>query len=388
MNGRPLNLALLGATGSIGTSTLRVLRAMPGLYRLRLISAGGNHIEKLAAIAAEFHVPQVVTSDPGKLDQLRSMLPSGSTAYAGESALCELLGDVSNPIDTVLAAIIGNAALMPVVRSIEAGRTLALASKEVLVTAGTQIMRMVKDKKIRLLPVDSEHSAIFQCLERSGEGQAERIILTASGGPFRGKTTDDLMKVTREEALHHPVWSMGPKVTLDSATLMNKALEMIEAHHLFAMPPEKIGVLVHPQSVIHSMVEWRDGAVQALLSVPDMCFPIQYALTWPERVPTGLPRLDLAKYGALTFEDPDESVFPSLAFARRAMTEDGTMPTVMNAANEAACIRFCAGEIPLPGIWRVIEKTMDAHRLVKEPVWADIPEADAWARSYAAGVKI
>ena len=380
-------IALLGATGSIGSSTLRVLRGLgTDHYRLELIAAGSGNIGQLAAIASEFHVPHAITSDASKLPQLRSLLPSGTTASAGEEALCDLLRTLD--IDIVVAAIAGNGALMPVAAAMEAGRTIALASKEVMVKAGSLIMKLAAEKKIRILPVDSEHSAIFQCLEGHEPDTVERLILTASGGPFRLSTPEELQRVTWADAMKHPTWSMGPKVTLDSATLMNKALEMIEAHYLFAMDQSRIDVLVHPQSIVHSMVEWRDGSVTALLSEPDMAFPIQYALTAPDRIPTGLKRLDLTKSGPLTFEAPDEKRFPSLRFAHRAMIEGGTMSAVMNAANEAACLRFCAGEIRLPDIWTIIEKTMDAHGVTTNPGWADIHEADTWARAYAAGIAI
>ncbi len=383
-------IALLGATGSIGTSSLRVLRALnncPGHdteYKLELVSAGGGNIERLAAIAAEFAVPHAVTSDDKKLPQLRSLLPSGTAASAGEEVLCALLREVD--IDIVIAAIVGTAAIPPVVAAIEAGRTVALASKEVMVSAGGPVMRLAAEKGVKILPVDSEHSAVFQCLDGHEPSEAERLILTASGGPFRHCTRQELERMTLADAMKHPTWSMGPKVTLDSATLMNKALEMVEAHHLFAMEERRIGVLIHPQSIVHSMVEWVDGSVTALLSVPDMAFPIQNALTYPVRCAAGLERLNLAKSGGLTFEYPREDVFPSLEFARIAMRAGGTMGTVMNAANEAACIRFAAGEIRLPDIWTIVEKTMSAHTVMTD--WRAIPEADAWARSFALALKI
>ncbi len=382
-------IALLGATGSIGTSTLKVLRALKNCpsgeeYQLVLISAGGGNIERLAAAAAEFQVPHAVTSDDRKLTQLRSFLPSGTTAYAGEAALCDLLRTLE--IDIVLAAIVGTPAIPPVVAAIEAGRTIALASKEVMVSAGEPVMELAAKKGVRILPVDSEHSAIFQCLDLHDPAETAQLILTASGGPFRHCTRQELERMTLADAMKHPTWSMGPKVTLDSATLMNKALEMVEAHHLFSMDEKKIGVLIHPQSIVHSMVEWVDGSVTALLSVPDMAFPIQNALTYPERKATGLERLNLAKAGNLTFEAPREDVFPSLEFARIAMRAGGTMATVMNAANEAACQRFAAGTIRLPDIWTIVEKTMSAHTVMRD--WKAIPEADSWARSFAETVKI
>lgn len=379
-------IALLGATGSIGTSTLRVLRAMPDAFELVLVSAGGGNIEKLAGIAAEFKAPHAVTSEEICLPQLRSQLPSGTKAYAGEGALCDLLATLE--IDLVVSAIVGNAAIKPVVAAMESGKDIALASKEVLVAAGYPVMKLAAEKNVRILPVDSEHSALFQCLEGHKAENVEKLILTASGGPFRGKTLDEIGKVTWADAMKHPTWSMGPKVTLDSATLMNKALEMVEAHHLFNMSEERIDVLVHPQSIVHSIVEWRDGNQTALLSVPDMCFPIQYALTHPARVETGLKRLDLAQAGSLTFERVDEKVFPSLAFAREAMRARGTMAAVMNVANEIAGLRFAAGEITLPEIWGIIEKTMSAHENKKDPSLEDVFAAGEWARAYASTMKM
>ncbi|MBO5802665.1 MAG: 1-deoxy-D-xylulose-5-phosphate reductoisomerase [Lentisphaeria bacterium] len=386
MNGKKKRIALLGATGSIGTSTLRVLRAMPEAFELVLISAGWGNIPKLAEIAAEFKVPHTVTAAETSLPQLRSQVPAGTTAYAGEKALCDLLSTLE--LDLVVSAIVGNAAIPPVVAAIGAGRDIALASKEVLVAAGYPVMKLAAEKKVRILPVDSEHSALFQCLEGHSPENVEKLILTASGGPFRGKSFADLAGVTWADAMKHPTWSMGPKVTLDSATLMNKALEMVEAHHLFQMSGDRIDVLVHPQSIIHSIVEWRDGNQTALLSVPDMCFPIQYALTLPDRINTGLKRLDLAQTGSLTFERVDERVFPSLSFARTAMREQGTLAAVMNAANDVAGVRFREGEIALPGIWTVIEKTMSDHQNKKDPTLEEIFAADEWARAYAASLQV
>ena len=386
MNGKKKRIALLGATGSIGTSTLRVLRAMPEAFELVLISAGGGNIPKLAEIAAEFKVPHTVTAAETCLPQLRSQVPAGTTAYAGEKALCDLLSTLE--LDLIVSAIVGNAAIPPVVAAIGAGRDIALASKEVLVAAGYPVMKLAAEKKVRILPVDSEHSALFQCLEGHSPENVEKLILTASGGPFRGKSFADLAGVTWADAMKHPTWSMGPKVTLDSATLMNKALEMVEAHHLFQMSGDRIDVLVHPQSIIHSIVEWRDGNQTALLSVPDMCFPIQYALTLPDRINTGLKRLDLVQTGSLTFERVDERVFPSLSFARTARREQGTLAAVMNAANDVAGVRFRDGEIALPGIWTVIEKTMSDHQNKKDPTLEEIFAADEWARAYAASLQV
>lgn len=381
---RKKRVAVLGATGSVGTSAMRVLRAMRDDVEVVLLSAGGGRIDALAALTAEFAVSHAVTADAAQLPHLRQLLPSSATAYGGNDALCALLRDLD--IDLVICAIVGLAALEPTIAALESGKEIALASKEVLVTAGTQVMRLAKEKNITILPVDSEHSAIFQCLEKHDQNEIGKILLTASGGPFRRTSAEDLQKVTFSQAMAHPTWNMGPKVTLDSATLMNKALEMIEAHHLFSVTPEQIEVVVHPQSIIHSMVEWCDGSVSALLSAPDMRFPVQYALTYPKRLDAGLPKLDWSKMKDLTFEAPDETRFPSLRFARYAMNEDGTMPAVMLAANETACERFRKGEISLPEIWNIIERTMSAHQNIREPDLSGIRAADRWAREYAGNI--
>ena len=384
ITGRKKRVAVLGATGSVGTSAMRVLRAMGDQWDVVLLSAGGGRIDALAALTAEFAVPHAVTADAAQLPHLRALLPSTATAYGGNDALCALLRELD--IDLVICAIVGLAALEPAIAALGSGKRLALASKEVLVTAGSLVMDLAREKNITILPVDSEHSALFQCLDRHDPAEVEKLLLTASGGPFRKTPAADLAKVTFDQAMAHPTWNMGPKVTLDSATLMNKALEMIEAHHLFGVSAKKIEVVVHPQSIIHSMVEWCDGAVSALLSVPDMRFPVQYALTYPERMDAGLPKLDWTAMKDLTFEAPDESRFPSLTFARHAMREDGTMAAVMLAANETACDRFCRGEVTLPDIWRIIERTMSVHQNKKTVDLAEIREADRWARSYASTI--
>lgn len=378
---RKKRVAVLGATGSVGTSAMRVLRAMGDDVEVVLLSAGGGRLEALAALTDEFAVSHAVTADAAQLPRLRQLLPSTATGYGGNDALCALIRDLD--IDLVICAIVGLAALEPTIAALGSGKQIALASKEVLVTAGTQVMKLAKKQNITILPVDSEHSAIFQCLEKHEHDEIGKILLTASGGPFRKTSAEDLKKVTFEQAMAHPTWNMGPKVTLDSATLMNKALEMIEAHHLFQVSSDQIEVVVHPQSIVHSMVEWCDGSVSALLSAPDMRFPVQYALTYPKRTDAGLPKLDWSKMKDLTFEAPDETRFPSLRFARHAMNEDGTMPAVMLAANETACDRFCRGEIMLPEIWNIIERTMSAHQKIHEPDLSAIREADRWARDFA-----
>lgn len=380
-------IALLGATGSIGKNALRVIRSLKNEFKITVLAAAGNDLPALAEAASEFHVPHVAVADETKYRELCTLLPETSSAYAGMKAITELAA--SDTVDLVLCAIVGIHGIRPVLAAIEAGKTVALASKEVLVAAGETVMERARKKGVRILPVDSEHSAVFQCLEQPCGGQARpvRIILTASGGPFLRFSPERLAEAVWADAMNHPTWSMGPKVTLDSATLMNKALEMIEARHLFRLEPEQIDVLVHPQSVVHSLVEWPDGSLQAQLGAPDMRLPIQYALTFPRRLDTALPRLNLAATGTLTFEAPDEERFPSLAFARRAMHEGGTMGAVMNAANESAAERFRTGAISLHGLWRVIEQTMDAHTAIPHPGFEEIAAAHRWARSFAASVR-
>ena len=287
----------------------------------------------------------------------------------------------------VLCAIVGTAGLLPVMEAICAGKEIALASKEVLVMAGEQVMRLVREKNTLLIPVDSEHSAIYQCLNSLDSRRAESLILTSSGGPFRKASLEVMEKATFRQALAHPVWSMGQKISIDSATLMNKALEMIEAHFLFDCPEEKIRVLVHPQSIIHSMVEFPDGVVLAQLGVPDMRFPIQYAFTAPDRVPGGLEKLNLAKLGHLDFEEPDTVRFPALELARRAIREGGTLPAVLNAANEAAYLRFKQDEIRFTDIVKIVEQTMNQHNNIRNASLAEILDADREARRFAAAVQ-
>ena len=301
-------------------------------------------------------------------------------------SICEL---VSRPeVDLVLCAIVGITSLPAVLAAIRAGKTIALATKEVLVLAGTLVMKEAEKYQAKIIPVDSEHSAVFQCLEGQ-QKNFSKILLTCSGGPFRNTPAEQLKSVTWADAMKHPTWNMGEKVTLDSATLMNKALEMVEAHHLFGAPEEKIDVLIHPQSIVHSMVEYEDGAVIAHLSMPDMQFPVQYAFSWPERCPGGLPALNLAKAGTLTFEEPDRTRFPSLDYAREAIRRGGIAGAVMNAANEAAYHRFKAGDIGFTDIWQLVERTMNAiENKQKEVSLEEIMEADRAARVFASGIKL
>jgi 1-deoxy-D-xylulose-5-phosphate reductoisomerase len=387
------NVVLLGSSGSIGRSTLRVARALPAHLRVVGLSVHRNYRCALRQ-AAEFGVRHVGVGDPSMARRCAREAPAGVRVYEGPDGL-ESLASLAQA-DVVLCAIVGMAALRPALAAVRAGIDLALASKEVLVAAGAIVTDTARREGARILPVDSEHSAIFQCLSRhGGSDQAmaagtpcpdvKRLILTASGGPFAFRPEVDLGTVTVDEALAHPRWYMGRKVTVDSATLMNKGLEIMEAHWLFGMPVEAIDVVLHPESIVHSMVEFVDGSVLAQLSLPDMRFAIQYALTCPQRVAGRLPRLDLVKVGALTFREPNGRRFPCLGAAREAARIGGTMPAVLNAANEVAVAEFLEGRISFSGIWKAVARVMNRHRVVRTPSLAEIAEADAWARREVAG---
>jgi len=373
---------LLGATGSIGCSTLEVARQLP--ERIELVGLGAHSsVAKLAEQARATGVGHVALADASKEAELRAQLPKGTRVHVGEEGLVELATLAG--ADVVLVAIVGTAGLHPALAAIEAGKDLAVASKEILVMAGEIVTAAAERKGVRLLPVDSEHNAIFQCLDghRGGAEEVSRLILTASGGPFRTWPEEELGRVTVEQALKHPTWDMGRKITIDSATLFNKGLEMIEARWLFGIGMEKIDVVVHPQSIVHSMVEFVDGSVLAQLSRTDMCFPIQYALTWPERVRGGLEPLDFAELAKLDFEAPRHGAFPALGLARRAGLEGGSLPAVFNAANEVAVDAFVARRIGFPDIWRVVGETMDAQRAGDASTLDGLIAADAEARRVA-----
>ena len=376
-------IAILGSTGSVGTNACRVAEALSGQLEVTALAAGRN-VSLLIRQARQFHCRTVAIQDVSLKAELEQALP-GCRILCGPEGLIELVK--SADVDMVLCAIVGTAGLLPVMEAIRSGKEIALASKEVMVMAGEPVMKLVKEKNTVLIPVDSEHSAIFQCLRSLDSSSAANLILTSSGGPFRKASREVMEKATFEQALAHPVWSMGQKISIDSATLMNKALEMIEAHFLFNCPEDRIRVLVHPQSIIHSMVEFPDGVVLAQMGVPDMRFPIQYAFTWPDRADGGLERLDLAKIGHLDFEEPDTVRFPALDLARQAIRAGGTLPCVMNAANEAAFVRFKKGEIGFTEIVEVIEKTMEQHNNIRNASLEDILEADRAARAFAASVR-
>jgi 1-deoxy-D-xylulose-5-phosphate reductoisomerase len=368
---------LLGSTGSIGTSALKVARDIP--ERMQIVGLAANSsADALVQQARETGAKHVALTDPAAAAKAKTQLPDGVTLYTGTQGLIDLVNECE--ADMVLVAIVGTAGLAPALAAIERGMHLAVASKEILVMAGEAVTEAAKRKNVNLLPVDSEHNAIFQCLEGHRHSEVRRILLTASGGPFRQLPADQLPAVTVAQALKHPTWTMGRKITIDSATLFNKGLEMIEAKWLFDVPMDKIEVVVHPQSIVHSMVEFADNSVIAQLSHSDMCFPIQYAVTWPDRVPNNLKPLDFAKLAALHFEAPRVDDFPALNLARHAGTIGGTLPAVLNAANEVAVEAFLNGRLSFPGIWQTVERVMTAHQVIAHPTLDALIEADAWAR--------
>jgi 1-deoxy-D-xylulose-5-phosphate reductoisomerase len=372
-------VVILGATGSIGESALKVARDIP--ERMEIVGLGANsNAEKLAAAANRFRPKSVCLVDRGKIEILRSALEYEPRVLLGEEGSCELatLADA----DMVLVAIVGTGGLRPALAAIAAGKDLAVASKEILVMAGEIVMREAKRKGVAILPVDSEHNAIFQCLD-GRTSEIRRIILTASGGPFRETPAREFADLTPERALKHPTWNMGPKITIDSATLFNKGLEMIEAHWLFGAEMKRVEVVIHPQSIVHSMVEFADGSMLAQMSHSDMCFPIQYAVTWPERVPNSLPPLDFGKLSKLEFAPPRYVDFPALNLARRAGETGGTLPAVLNAANEIAVAAFLEKQVRFPDIWQTVEEVMNRHRGVAHPDLDEILRADQWAREEA-----
>lgn len=376
-------LVILGSTGSIGTQTLDIAKRLPGRFQIVGLTAN-NNVKLLAEQADSFDVPCVSIGTAALAEELRARLRAqgrNTRVLAGVEGMCEV---ASLPeADLIVVAVAGAIGIAPTHAALEAGKDIALASKEVLVAAGEPTMALTRARGAKILPIDSEHSAIFQCLQGAPEKSLERIYLTASGGPFRTVPKEALADVTPEQALKHPTWNMGGLVTINSATLMNKALEIIEAHWLFDVPVEAVKVVVHPQSIIHSMVRYKDGSTLAQLGLPDMRLPIQYALVYPERVDTGLPRMEWEAFASLTFEAPDEVKFPALGLARRAAARGGTMPAVMNAANEAAVGLFLNRKIAYLDMMRLVAQTMDRHDPVP-PTLANILEADAWARRQVA----
>jgi len=411
-------VVVLGATGSIGESALKVAHDIPERMEIVGLAANSN-AQKLAVAANKVRPQSLCLVDESKIDILRGALEYEPQIFAGEEGLREI-ACLTNA-DLVLVAIVGTGGLRPALAAIEAGKDLAVASKEILVMAGEIVMREARDNGVHVLPVDSEHNAIFQCLEgkrstlnaqrstsnaeslglsverspRQSPSTAEarwtldvsdvrRIILTASGGPFRETPANEFVDLTPEQALKHPTWTMGRKITIDSATLFNKGLEMIEARWLFGVEMRRVEVVIHPQSIVHSMVEFSDGSVLAQLSHSDMCFPIQYAVTWPERVPNSLPPLDFGKLRQLEFARPRYDDFPALNLARRAGESGGTLPAVLNAANEVAVAAFLDRQVNFPHIWQIVEEVMNRHTRVAHPDLDAILRADQWARAEAA----
>lgn len=373
-------VVILGSTGSIGLSALKVARDLPDWMEVVALAAN-RQVDVLIEQAKEFKPQAVAVFDTDNFSKLKAGVPAGTACFSGPDGLKQLATWAN--ADMVLVAIVGTAGLAPTLAAIEAGKDLAVASKEILVMAGESVTTAAAKKNIKILPVDSEHNAIFQCLAAEPHKHVRRLILTASGGPFRRSAKEDLAKVTPEQALKHPTWKMGTKITIDSATLFNKGLEMIEARWLFNVPIGQVDVVVHPQSIVHSLVEFVDGSQLAQLSHSDMCFPIQYAVTWPDRMPNSLRPLNLAEQGSLTFEAPDPDRFPALRLAREAGERGGTLPAVLNAANEIAVPAFLNREISFPRIWGLVEEVMQQHEVVAHPSLDVIINADAWARETA-----
>lgn len=372
-------IAILGSTGSIGTQALQVIEEHPDLYEAYALTAN-NQVELLAQQARKFMPAAVVIANETKYLQLKEMLADlPIQVYAGTDALCEIVE--AKPIDVVLASMVGYVGLRPTMNAIRAGKAIALANKETLVVAGELINALAKQYKTPILPVDSEHSAIFQCLEPNNA--LEKVILTASGGPFRKFTMKQLQNVTKEQALKHPNWEMGAKITIDSATMMNKGFEVIEAKWLFGVRPEQIEVVVHPQSVIHSMVQYEDGAVKAQLGMPDMRLPIQYAFSYPQRIKASFDRLDFSTMKELTFEQPDTNRFRCLALAYEALNRGGNMACIVNAANEVVVSAFLRDRIPFLRMSEVIEQCMGKVSFIQTPTYEDYVATDTEARRVA-----
>ena len=373
----PRTISILGSTGSIGRSSLEVVAGFPDRFRVAYLSANKN-IDLLREQINKFHPKGVVVSDPERAAKLRSTVGNDVEVLCGTEGLLDVVS--RDDVDIVLSSLVGFAGLGPTLRAVEAGKDVALANKETLVVGGELIMALVRTRGVRLLPVDSEHSAIFQCLEGEDPRTIERLVLTASGGPFLHVPREKFPSLTVAEALKHPTWRMGDKITIDSATLMNKGLEVIEAYWLFGVPPEKIEVVIHPQSVIHSMVEFVDGSIKAQLGIPDMKLPILYALAYPGRLPFSSRRIDFGELREMTFHPPDMEKFECLGLAYRALRMGGTAPAVLNAANEVAVQMFLDGELPFSAIPSVIRDALDAHTPLHAFTLADLERIDAETR--------
>ncbi|MEO1098879.1 MAG: 1-deoxy-D-xylulose-5-phosphate reductoisomerase [Bacteroidota bacterium] len=372
------NIAILGSTGSIGTQALDVIRANPDYFSVEALTAG-NNADLLIQQAIEFKPNVAVIGNEKLYDQVFSELDAhGIKVYAGESAITSVME--MDTIDLVLTALVGYCGLRPTIKAIETGKAIALANKETLVVAGELVTGLAEKKGVNILPVDSEHSAIFQCLVGEFHNPIEKIILTASGGPFRGRSKEDLANVTKAQALKHPNWDMGAKITIDSASLMNKGLEVIEAKWLFGLTNNQIEVVVHPQSIIHSMVQFEDGSIKAQMGPPDMKLPIQFAMTYPQRFKTDFSRFDFTKYPALTFEQPDSKTFRNLALAYDALAKAGNMPCVLNAANEVAVAEFLKDRIGFLEMSDLVEQCLAKIDFIKIPAYEDYVETDKETR--------
>ena len=377
-------IAILGSTGSIGTQALDVIKAHPGAFSVEVLTAN-NNVELLIEQALKYQPNIVAIANKDNYPLLRDALAGEPIkVYAGAEAISQVAA--TGTVDMVLSSMVGFSGLLPTIRALEAGISVALANKETLVVAGDLIMDLSHSKNAALIPVDSEHSAIFQCLQGEQNNPVEKIMLTASGGPFRGKSVDFLRKVTRCQALNHPNWKMGDKVTIDSASLMNKGLEAIEARWLFNLKPEQIEVVVHPQSIIHSMVQFADGSIKAQMGLPDMRLPIQYALSYPNRLRSSLPRFKFADFPSLTFEKADVDVFRNLSMAFEAMRQGGNMPCALNAANEVAADAFLSGKSGFVEMSSIIEQSIAKCGFIAKPSFSDYIETDKEARALASSL--
>ena len=377
-------IAIFGSTGSIGTQALDVIAANPDLFSAEILTAQTN-ADLLIKQALQFNPNAVVIGDEKKYEVVKEALAATDVkVFAGEGSLEEVAA--LDCYDMMLAAIVGYAGLRPTLKAISIGKPIALANKETLVVAGDIVMRKATEQRVAVIPVDSEHSAIFQCLVGEGRNKIERIVLTASGGPFLGKKPNYLVNVKRDHALQHPNWSMGAKITIDSATLMNKGLEMIEAKWLFNLQPDQIQVLVHPQRIVHSLVQFEDGSIKAQMGLPDMKLPIQYALAFPQRIPNQFPRYDFRKPNTLTFEEPDIKTFRNLTLATEALKKGGNMPCILNAANEIAVYAFLRNRIGFLDMTELVERTMQKIAFIEKPTLEEYFESDGEARNFAASL--
>ncbi len=377
-------IAIFGSTGSIGTQALEVIEANPELFEVEILTAHTND-ELLIKQALQFKPNAVVIVDEKKYQKVKQALSSTDVkVFTGEQSLEEVA--MFDTYDMMLAAIVGFAGLKPTLKAIENKKAVALANKETLVVAGDIVMKKAVENRVPVIPVDSEHSAIFQCLVGEARNKIEKIILTASGGPFRGRKPNFLVNVKRDHALQHPNWSMGAKITIDSATLMNKGLEMIEAKWLFNLSPDQVQVVIHPQSIIHSMVQFEDGSIKAQMGLPDMKLPIQYAMAFPQRIPNQFPRCDFKKISTLSFEEPDLKTFRNLALAIEALNKGGNLPCIMNAANEIAVWAFLRNRVGFLDMTDIIEKTMHHVAFIEKPTLEEYYESDAEARNYTASL--